>query len=84
MGKDTTNILIPAIGDIVCHHIYSKKEWMAIIIKTGDLQHEYKKSKSLVRMLPGVEKEDYFFNKSKSSTKTGWVYTKWLWVLSRR
>ena len=34
-------------------------------------------------MLPGVEKEDYFFNKSKSSTKTGWVYTKWLWVFSR-
>ena len=74
---------IPKVGDVVCHYIYTRRDWMAIIIETEDFKEDYKNSRSLVRMIPGVVEEDYFVRKNQKSAKSGWVYTKWLWVLSR-
>tara|TARA_A100001015_G_C14875063_1_gene665952 strand:+ start:501 stop:743 length:243 start_codon:yes stop_codon:yes gene_type:complete len=70
---------IPKVGDLVCHYIYPKNTWMAILLETTDLTKNYKKGRSFVRMVPGVA-EEYFF---PHNCRSGWVYTKWLWVLSR-
>ncbi len=70
---------VPMVGDLVCHYIYPKTEWLAIILETTDLTENYKKGRSFVRMVPGIAEEYFFPHKNRS----GWVYTKWLWVLSR-
>lgn len=64
----------PKIGDIVCHYIYTRSEWMALVLAVNS----DKDSRTLVKMIPGVKLEDYF----EGLNKSGWIYTKWIWTLN--
>ena len=65
----------PKAGQIVCHYLYKKSEWKAIVLGGDDL--DYKDSKTYIRMLPGVKLEEYF----AKGLRSGWIYTKWIWIL---
>lgn len=62
-------------GDLVCHYLFNKSEWMALVLSAEVVKHGDRKVQ--IQMFPGVLLEKYFENKSTR----GWVYTKWLWVL---
>lgn len=65
----------PKPGDIVCHYLFTKSEWKALVLRKDTL--DYRDSKTYIRMLPGVMLEEYF----EDNKNQGWIYTKWIWVL---
>lgn len=68
----------PKIGDIVCHYIYTRSEWMALVLAVDCDNLLARDSKTLVKMIPGVKLEGYF----EGLNTSGWIYTKWIWTLN--
>lgn len=66
---------LPNPGDLVCHYIYDRSEWLALVLAHNMIFDD--NSQLFVKMIPGIKLEKYFDNHSTS----GWVYSKWLWVL---
>lgn len=68
---------VPSPGDIVCHYLYTKSEWKAIVLRNNNLDGS--DQMTYVHMLPGVQLAGLFFKKNKMPR--GWIYTKWIWIL---